>query len=142
MNNTHETSNRIIIKTSGMEQVISNMRKKKSRLLVRKGAEHIALKVEEIACIYTENKIVIVVDDAGKKYLCDKNLSELQQDLDEELFFRANRQNIINIHYVRGFKSFQRVKLMVDLKLENGGEYYVTISQETAPQFKRWIAGD
>lgn len=125
-----------------MEQVLSDMRRKRTRLVVRKGAEHVALKVEQIACIYTENKIVIVVDDGGKKYLCDKNLSELQQDLDEELFFRANRQHLINIHFVRGFKSYQRVKLMVDLKLINGGEHYVTISQEMAPQFKRWIAGD
>ena len=42
--------------------------KKKSRLVVRRGLEHIALKVEDVVLIYTENKLVYVIDRHGKKY--------------------------------------------------------------------------
>lgn len=111
---------------------------KKSRLIVQKGIENIALKVEDIAFVYTENKMFYVIDSSGKKYLCNQNLSELEEQLDERLFFRANRQHIININYIRGFKSVKRVKLQVELRLL-ASTHSVIVSQETAPLFKKWI---
>ena len=125
-----------------VQQVAELMTRKKKRLLVKKGIENIALPVEEIACIYTENKVVFVIDGWGKKYVYDKNLSEVQSSLEQELFFRANRQYLVNIHFVRGFKTFERVKLKVDLKLLNDHQFSVIISQEMSPHFKRWIAGE
>lgn len=112
--------------------------RKKSRLVVRRGLEHIALKMEEIVLFYTENKLVYVIDRIGKKYLADKNLSDLEEDLDETLFFRANRQYIVNLNYIRGFKTFEKVKLQVDLMIPDLN-HCIIISQENAPQFKQWI---
>src|SRR5437868_4177297 len=81
--------------------------KKKSRLLVRKGLENISLRLDEVALFYTENKIVYVVDQSGKTYLADKNLTDLEEELDETIFFRANRQYIVNINFVKGFKAYE-----------------------------------
>ena len=91
--------------------------KKKTRLLVRKGLENISLRLEEIALFYTENKIVYVTDQAGKKYMADKNLTDLEEELDDTMFFRANRQYIVNINFVKGFKAYEKVKLLVELSL-------------------------
>ena len=112
--------------------------RKKSRLVVRKGLEHIALKMEEIVLFYTENKLVYVIDRLGKKYLADKNLTDLEEDLDQNLFFRANRQYIININFVRGFKTYEKVKLQIDLAIPDLN-HSIIISQENAPQFRQWI---
>jgi len=112
--------------------------RKKSRLVVRKGLEHIALKLEEIVLFYTENKLVYVIDRFGKKYLADKNLSDLEEDLDESIFFRANRQYIININFIRGFKTYEKVKLQVDLVIPDL-DHCIIVSQENAPQFRQWI---
>jgi DNA-binding LytR/AlgR family response regulator len=112
--------------------------KKKTRLLVRKGMENISLRLDEIALFYTENKIVYVVDEAGKKYLADKNLTDLEEELDEGMFFRANRQYIVNINYVKGFKAYEKVKLLVDLTLPEIN-HCIIISQETAPAFRKWM---
>jgi DNA-binding LytR/AlgR family response regulator len=114
------------------------MKRNKSRLIVRRGLENIALKVEEVACIYTENKVIFVIDNNEKKYIYDKNLSELCHELDGNLFFRANRQYIVNINYIRGFKPFERVKLLVSLNLPTVA-HQIVVSQETAPLFKKWI---
>ena len=68
-------------------ELITSMKKKKTRLIVRKGNENIALKVEDIAFIYRDNTIIVAVDKEEKKYLCDRNLSALEEELDETMFF-------------------------------------------------------
>jgi DNA-binding LytR/AlgR family response regulator len=112
--------------------------KKKSRLLVRKGLENILLKLEEIVFFYTENKLVYALDQNGKKYIVDKNLAELEEDLDENMFFRANRQYIININFIKGFKSFEKVKLQVEL-ITVSPNHSIIVSQENAPAFRKWM---
>ena len=105
---------------------------------MKKGTENISLKLEDVVLFYTENKIVYVIDRSGKKYLADKNLSLLEQELDNSVYFRANRQYIININYVRGFKSFEKVKLQVDLTMPDLN-HSIIVSQEMAPVFREWM---
>lgn len=119
-------------------ELITTMKKKKTRLIVRKGNENIALRVEDIAYIYRDNTIIIAVDREEKKYLCDKNLSALEAELDPSVFFRANRKYLINIHFVRSFKAYEKVKLEVYLNLPCNG-HQIIVSQENAPMFKKWI---
>src|SRR5215208_7257201 len=119
-------------------ETLTTMKKKKTRLIIRKGNENIALRVEDIAFIYRDNAIVIAVDKEERKYLCDKNLSALEEELDNSLFFRANRKYLVNIHFIRGFKTFEKVKLEVNLTLPTIN-HSIIVSQETAPLFKKWI---
>ena len=111
---------------------------KKRRMIVKKGMENISLRLDDVVLFYTENKIVYVLDRWGKKYLADKNLSEMEEELDEATFFRANRQYIININFIRGFKAYEKVKLIVDLTLPDLN-HCVIVSQEMAPQFREWM---
>jgi len=113
-------------------------RKTKTRLIVKKGMENISLRLDDVVLFYTENKIVYVLDRWGKKYLADKNLAELEDELDEATFFRANRQYIVNINFIRGFKSYEKVKLILDLTLPDIN-HCIIISQEMAPQFREWM---
>ncbi len=106
--------------------------------MVRKGIENIPLKLKDVAFFYTENKVVYIMDRLGKKYIGDKNLSELEEELQPDLFFRVNRQYIININFVKGFKAYEKVKLQVDLSLPEVN-HSIIISQETAPAFKKWM---
>lgn len=115
------------------------MTRKKTRLIVRKRDENVALGVEEIAYIYRNDMLVIVVDQHERKYFCDKNLSQLEAELDSHTFFRANRQYILNINFVKSYKAFEKVKLEVFLKIPQNGSQII-VSQKMAPQFKKWIA--
>ncbi len=124
---------------NGFNQLVNLFdNRKRTRLVVKKGIEHITVKLEDIVLFYTENKIVYVIDRAGKKYLIDKPLSELEQELDERMFFRANRQYIINVNAVKGFKAYDKVKLLIELNLPENG-HTVIVSQENAPAFRNWI---
>lgn len=111
----------------------------KARLLVKKGIESIPLLVQDIVIIYTENKLVYVIDKDGKKYITDKHLGELEQELDDTLFFRANRQYIVNIGFIRSYKAYEKVKLQVDLTTSNV-HHHIVISQEMASSFRKWIS--
>jgi len=111
---------------------------KKKRIIVKKGMENISLRLDDVVLFYTENKIVYVIDRWGKKFLADKNLTELEEELDNSVYFRANRQYIININFVRGFKSYEKVKLLVDLTIPELS-HCIIVSQEMAPQFREWM---
>ena len=82
--------------------------------------------------------MVYVVDRFSKKYILDKTLSELEAELDNQTFFRANRQYIVNLDYVKGFKPFEKVKILIDLNITGIG-HSIVVSQGTAQAFRRWI---
>lgn len=128
------------INTSVLSNFLQHFnQQKKTRLLVKKGLENISLLLDEIVLFFTENKIVYVIDKTGRKYLVDKNLADLEIELDNKTFFRVNRQFIVNINYIRSFKAYERVKLQIELTVTDLN-YFIIVSQETAPYFRKWIS--
>ena len=71
--------------------------------------------------------------------MCEKNLADLVMLLDKERFFRANRQYIVNMEYIRSYRSYGKSKLQVELSLLDI-KHCIIISQETAPHFRNWIS--
>ncbi len=114
--------------------------KKRTRMVVRKGLEHVLLRLEDVALLYTENKMVFVFDSEGRKYVGEKNLADIYTELDETMFFRANRQYIVNIEFVKGYKSYEKVKLQVSLTIAELSHHQIIVSQENAPHFRKWIS--
>jgi len=110
----------------------------RKRIMVKKGLMNMSLKLEDVVLFYTENKIVYTIDKEGKKYVCEQNLSFLEEELANTGFFRANRQFLINAEYIRGYKSYDKVKLLVDMAV-SVTDQSIIISQETAPFFRRWM---
>ena len=110
----------------------------KSRLLVKVGESNVALLLNDIAAVYTKNKSVYVIDRYSKKYSIGKTVTQLENELNRANFFRANRQYIININFIKSFKAYQKVKLLVDINVPELDEP-VIISQQLAPAFKKWM---
>src|SRR5450432_787645 len=133
---THFSHTRANAPIANLERFING--RKKTRLLVKRGMENIAVRLEDIALIYTQNKLVYVMDRCSKKYVSDKTLSELEEELDNTIFFRVNRQYIININYVKSFKAHEKVKLLIDITIPEIN-HSIIISQETAPAFRKWM---
>ena len=120
-------------------KLIQNQQNPRERLVVRKGTEFIALTLEEIAFFFTEHRIVFVRDFGGHQYIVDKNLGEIENDLDAKKFFRINRKFIANINAIEKFKP-DNGKIRIFLKPEMKEEIHV--SKETAPEFRKWISGE
>ncbi|HEY6975094.1 MAG TPA: LytTR family DNA-binding domain-containing protein [Chitinophagaceae bacterium] len=113
---------------------------KKTRIIVKKGLENIAVKTEDIVLFYTENKMVYVIDRQKVKYIYDRNLSILEAELDPVIFFRANRKYVVNINFIKSYKTYEKVKLILELSVSDIS-HQIIISQETSAEFKKWIAG-
>jgi len=122
-----------------MDEQIISMYRKKTRIIVKRGEENVALRVEDVAFIYREGTLVIVMDMDLKKYLCAKNLMQLENELDDKMFFRVNRKYLVNINSIKSYRSFEKVKLEVNLCFQNIN-HQIIVSQETAPLFKKWIS--
>ncbi|WP_200979546.1 LytTR family DNA-binding domain-containing protein [Echinicola sp. 20G] len=124
-----------------VDQILSAIQENKtaykSRFLVKAGTKIKSIKTEQIAYIYTERKLNLLVTDKGDKYPLDQSLDDLIQVLDPQLFFRANRQLILHIDAVSEihpyFKGRVKLKLSPDLDSE------IIISSEKTPLFKSWL---
>ena len=108
----------------------------RDRIVAKKGTEFIALPWNEIAYFFTQHKVVFVRDIQGRQYILDKNLSELENEIDEKNFFRLNRKFIANVGAIEKFKS-DNGKIRVFLRPPVSEDVFV--SKETAPLFRRWI---
>ncbi|MEX1239617.1 MAG: LytTR family DNA-binding domain-containing protein [Cyclobacteriaceae bacterium] len=108
----------------------------RDRIVAKKGTEFIALRWSEIAYFFTEHKVVFVKDNQGRQYILDKNLGELECEVDERNFFRLNRKFITHVGAIEKFKP-DNGKIRVFLKPPVNEEVYV--SKETAPLFRKWI---
>jgi DNA-binding LytR/AlgR family response regulator len=111
---------------------------RKTRIVVKKGIEFQSIPLDEVAYFFTEQKITFLITEEGKKFLVDKNLKELEDELDQRKFYRANRKYIINIDYVKSYKSFDKIKIQVDLSVAVPED--IIVSQESAVDFRKWIA--
>lgn len=124
---------------SALLDYLNNHDKKRSRVLVKRGMEFQTVRVEDVAYFFTEHKLVFLVDKENRKYLAEKsNLAELEEELDKNLFYRANRKYIINANFVKRFKPLDRSKLSVELQLPLNEE--IIVSQENSSSFKKWIS--
>ncbi len=112
--------------------------RKRSRILVRRGVEFQTVRIEDAGYFFTEHKLIFLVDKENRKYMAEKsNLSELEEELDKNLFYRANRKYIINANYIKRFKPLEKSKISVELVLPVNEE--IIISQENSASFKKWI---
>lgn len=128
------------LQTQGIKNLIKAFDgKKRTRIIVKKGVENVSIRLEDIVIFYTENKLVYVKDKDNKKYIADKTLNELDELLDNTIFFRANRQYIINLNFVKSYKPYEKVKLQVDLNFPEKN-HFIIVSQITAPHFRKWIS--
>ncbi len=111
---------------------------RRNRLIVKKGIEYQSVLMEDIAYFFTEHKVAFLVTKDEKKYMLDQNLKELEEELDDKLFYRANRKYIVNINCIRSYKTFEKVKLIVELTVPVNED--IIVSQENATAFKKWMS--
>lgn len=111
---------------------------RKQRYVVKKGVDFVSVNVRDIAYCFTEYRIIFLKDREGNKYIIDKTISDLQEELDGRQFFRANRKYLVNIESIGKFRS-DNGKILLDLIPAVKEE--VAVSKENAPNFRNWIGG-
>ncbi len=109
----------------------------RQRFLISGAKAYYRLKTSEIAYFYSENKVSFAVDYYGKEHIVDYTLDSLEEELDPQNFFRANRNTILNIDAIQQFEDYFGGKLSI--LLVSPFSERITISRLKASAFKQWI---
>ncbi len=109
----------------------------KKSFLVSYRDKLIPLDAAKIAWFYTTNEIVYATTTDGQQYIIDFKLEQLEAQLDPQLFFRANRQFIINRKMITEIAHFLNGRLLV--KLTPAPVENILISKARVPVFKNWM---
>jgi len=142
-----EKYNRLSGTKPNNEDVIANMLSMfqtektvyKSNFLIPHKDRFIPLSVNNIAYIYSENRIAKIVTLDNRTYNENNSLDEMQRQINPSHFFRANRQFIISHRAIKDiavwFDSKISVTLVVDIPEK------IIVSRTRVTEFKDWYTG-
>jgi DNA-binding LytR/AlgR family response regulator len=117
-----------------------NLTIRDAEIIIESGAKITKLTYENIACFYSENKIVYTVQNDGRTINTDFTLNELEEKINDQLFFRANRQIIIHKDAVDQIEKIENGKLRIRLKaaVEHDSIAEINISRYKRKAFMDW----
>ena len=114
---------------------ISN--KYKSRFFIKIGLRFKSVPVENICCFFVEEGSTFLKTDESKNYDLDYSLDQLQKMIDPNLFFRINRNFLLNINSIDEIISYSTNRLKI--KLKNSKEEDLIVSRDKVSEFKSWM---
>ena len=113
-------------------------RRYRTRFVVRRGAEFVAVAAADAAYFYSDDKLTFLVTRYGSRFLIESSLAELEDALDPAEFFRVNRQVLACAEAVTSFRPIGKSKLLVELNPKP--RFEVIVSQERAGLFRTWLS--
>ena len=138
------------LKTENINQEIKNLQNllqdsgltdqrgsKKSRFMVKSGQSIKSINSEDIAYFLAEEGVVLLVTFQGKRFVVNYTLDQLEDMLDAQMFFRANRQLITNIDSVKEVSPYFKGRLHLALEPSIDGDQI--ISSNKSSDFKKWL---
>ena len=109
----------------------------KERLLIKRGQQLSYLKTEATAYFYADGILCYAVDFTGNKYLIDCNLSQLEEQLEPNKFYRINRHLVINIESIKKVHVWLGGRLKLELLPATIVD--MVVSRERVNGFKEWL---
>lgn len=101
------------------------------KIFIKDGEKCYFVPVKDIFLIESEGNYVKVYFE-NKKPLLHKSLTYMESRLPEEIFFRANRQYIINLNFIKNIEPYFNSTLLVEM--QNGQK--IDLSQRQSVKFR------
>ncbi len=112
-------------------------REYKKRFSVKVGQHLKLINIEDIECIYSENKGTYAYTNEGRNYLLDLTLDQLEDELEPHVFFRVSRKFYVNINAIKDIISYTNSRLQI--KLCHYNEQDIIVARERVKDFKNWL---
>ncbi|GAB3230495.1 response regulator transcription factor [Algoriphagus aestuariicola] len=109
----------------------------KTRFLVRYGEKIQSVAVEDVAFFFSEERVSFLQTVAGKKYVLDATLEQVESQVDPTHFFRLNRKYLAKVDAVEEVLTYSNSRLKV--KLSNCADQDILISREKVGDLKEWL---
>ncbi|HNQ37060.1 MAG TPA: LytTR family DNA-binding domain-containing protein, partial [Prolixibacteraceae bacterium] len=120
-----------------LRAIRSGQKEYRQRFLVSAGNRYYKLDTRDVACFVSESRITTAITWSGEKHVVDFSLDRLEEELDPDHYFRADRRTIVHIDLIARFEDYFGNKLVVRLKSPINDK--ITISRLKASAFKMWV---
>lgn len=114
-----------------------NTVKYKERLLIKRGQQLSYIKTDATAFCYADGKLCYAVDFSNNKFLVESNLSQLEEQLQPNKFYRINRHLLVNIEAIKKVHTWLGGRLKLELMPTTTAE--TVVSRERVNGFKDWL---
>lgn len=111
----------------------------KRRVLLIHDGMYVPVCVDNIAYIYTSERIQKVVGTDGTEYALPSTIRDIEKKLVPVMFFRINRQYLVNVEAVVKICKTNDYRLIVSI---THCDEEIIVSRERALAFRKWIEGD
>jgi DNA-binding LytR/AlgR family response regulator len=132
----HQKENGLSDKILKMVQEMNAVRYRE-RLLIKRGQQLSYLKTESTAYCYADGKLCYAIDFSNNKYLLENNLSQLEEQLEPNKFYRINRHLLVNIESVNKVHTWLGGRLKLELLPATKAD--TIVSRERVNGFKEWL---
>ena len=123
--------------TRPVQNIVNEITRYKERIIVYKGEDMLSLRIPDILYFVIDGRGLNCVTENGEKYCLTVSMQEIEQQLDPNMFFRLNRQYLINISSLRKISPYLNSKLIV--KLYQCDDEKIIVSRERSLLFKKWL---
>lgn len=120
------------------ESITADMPQKQQYILIGKGDKILPIPVDNIAYIYSSNRKTSITTVDGKSHSYNKSLDKTMEQLSESMFFRANKQYIVQKKAVSEMTVWFDSRLLIRIKTLDTPEP-IYVSKNKSAQFKKWI---
>lgn len=109
----------------------------RERLLIKRGQQLSYLKTGSVAYCFADGKLCYAVDMNAQKFLLENNLTQLEEQLPPNKFYRINRQLLVSIDAVHKVHTWLGGRLK--LELQPAASIDTVVSRERVNGFKEWL---
>jgi DNA-binding LytR/AlgR family response regulator len=109
------------------------------KYLVRYGQKMLLINANEAAFYHSAQKSSFATMSSGKTYPIDESLNQVESDLNPELYFRINRNLIVQKNSIVDMTSQTKGRLLLRLEPALEDEEIGMVSAERSPHFRKWI---
>ena len=110
----------------------------KERFLIKIGEHYKSVPTSDIFGFYILERSVFLFSNSGKSYPVDYSLDKVEQLVDLRLFFRVNRNFIINFYAIQDMIAYSSNRIKIILTNWHEKEEII-VSRERASDFKTWM---
>lgn len=108
------------------------------RFISKIGNKYKVVDVDGAMLFYTNTGLVYAKTFENQNYVLDDTLEKIMSKLNPSVFFRINRQMIVNIDAVEDMYAYSSNRLKLKLKTPHAED--VIVSKDKTSEFKNWIA--
>lgn len=142
-----------LLKTMNSKQINSNLqfnfedikkllvnpveREYKKRFTVKVGQHIKMIPLDEVECIYSENKGTYIHTSEGRNYLLETTLEGLEEQLPPDQFFRVSRKVFVQLNAIKDIIAYSNSRLKIITNCFR--DFEIIVARERVKDFKTWL---